>query len=313
MVARYGAQDLTPVSAVELEFYVFDQQGRAPGGLADEGVLDLADLDRLEPFLAELEARCGEIGLTTGAALSEGGGGQVEVNLPHSPDPLEVADHAMMFRQVVRGVAQSQGLRVTFMALPKLDAPGNGQHVHLSVLDGNGANIFDNGAEQGTQALRHAIGGVLAQMPDAALLFAPHGNSHRRLHNGFAPSTVAWAYDSRFAAVRVPSGPPPARRIEHRVAGADANTYLVLAAILRAVLDGLSQKTDPPEPCDHQIEGPALPVGWVRTRDVFAQSPAMQSLMGEAHGLYVALRDQEMARIDAEMSELERKTLGSAL
>ncbi|MEO1550639.1 MAG: glutamine synthetase family protein [Pseudomonadota bacterium] len=313
LCARARDMGLTVVSAVELEFYVFNGK-HAPQGLAAEGVLDLADLSVLEPFLADIEQACATIGISTGAVLSEGGGGQVEINLPHSPDPLAVADQALLFRQVVRGVAQAHGLQASFMAVPREGSPGNGQHVHLSLLDGSGRNVFDDGSEAGSDLLGFAIAGVLDQMSQASLILAPHGNSHRRLHRGHAPSHTNWAYDSRFAAVRVPSGAPAARRLEHRVAGADANTYLVLAAILNGVLDGIEARTAPPAPFQEGANGPPLPLGWVRARDAFAGSQIMKILMGdEAHGLFLALRDQEAARMEAPISNLERTTLMGAL
>ncbi|MDP4990506.1 MAG: glutamine synthetase, partial [Marivita lacus] len=127
------------------------------------------------------------------------------------------------------------GFAASFMAKPYPDYSGSGMHTHFSVLDEQGNNVFDDGGPRGTDMLHHAIAGCLNGMYDSTLLFAPHWNSFDRLVPGaHAPTGIAWAYENRTAAIRVPSGSASARRIEHRVAGGDVNPYLTLAAILGA-------------------------------------------------------------------------------
>ncbi|MEZ5715920.1 MAG: hypothetical protein R3D85_12565 [Paracoccaceae bacterium] len=128
-------------------------------------------------------------------------------------------------------------MAATFMARPFYDDAGSGMHVHFSVLDAEGNNIFDDGTAKGSALLRHAVQGCLKALHGSTLIFAPHANSYDRLVPGaHAPTGIAWAYDNRTAAIRVPGGAPAARRIEHRVAGGDINPYLVLAVILGAAL-----------------------------------------------------------------------------
>ena len=149
------------------------------------------------------------------------------------PDPLKAADDALYFKRFVKGIARKYELAASFMAKPFLDRAGNGFHVHFSLLDRDGKNVFDNGTADGSEVMRHAVGGILSLMRASSLVFAPHRNSYRRLTpNAHVASEVGWGYETRAAAVRIPGGANAARRIEHRVAGADANPYLVLAAVL---------------------------------------------------------------------------------
>ena len=136
------------------------------------------------------------------------------------------------FRPMRRLPKTGRGFAATFMSKTYGDRAGSGFHVHFSLLDRNGVNVFDDGTEAGSDIMRYAVAGLLAAMPESTLLFAPHMNSYRRLRPGsHAPSAVAWGYENRTAAIRIPGGSLKARRIEHRVAGSDANPYLVLAGI----------------------------------------------------------------------------------
>src|SRR5690606_2846670 len=141
-------------------------------------------------------------------------------------------DQATMLKRVIKGAARKHGLDATFMAKPYGDCSGNGMHVHFSILDKDGKNIFAGSDARGSDALRHAIAGLLSTMPEAAAVFAPNFDSYRRFMPGsHAPTRVAWGYDNRTAALRVPESDLIATRIEHRVPGADANPYLAIAAM----------------------------------------------------------------------------------
>ncbi|MEM9129605.1 MAG: glutamine synthetase, partial [Pseudomonadota bacterium] len=159
---------------------------------------------------------------------------------------------------------------------PFADDAGNGMHVHFSVLDANGANIFDDGSAKGTETLRYAINGCLNAMRDCTLLFAPHSGSYDRLVPGaHAPTGVAWAYENRTAAIRVPGGAPAARRIEHRVAGGDTNPYLVFAAILGAAINGIEDATLAPDPITgnaYDLSLEQLAPVWSTAVDIFKTS-----------------------------------------
>ncbi len=275
VVERYRARGLTPVVAVELEFFLIDDSTRnlqvpiSPrSGKRRKAaeILSIRALDAFDEFFTDLYDACDAMDIPADTAISEAGLGQFEINLMHSPDALKAADDAWLFKMLVKGLARRYGFAASFMAKPYDDYAGSGMHAHFSVLDTQGRNIFDNGAEDGTPALHHAIAGCLAAMQESALVYAPHLNSYDRLVPGaHAPTGLAWAYENRTAAIRVPSGAPAARRIEHRVSGGDVNPYLAVAAILGAALNGIEDETDPPPAVSgnaYDLDLPQIPTTW---------------------------------------------------
>jgi len=199
--------------------------------------------------LAAIQNACAQQGVPAGAASAEYAPGQFEVNLRHVADPVLAADHACLLRRIVKNVARSKGCDATFMSKPYAQESGSGLHIHLSLQDGAGANFFDEGRSGGDARLRHAIGGLQATMAEAMALFAPTINAYRRFApDQFVPVTRDWSYDNRSTAFRVPAAGGKARRIEHRISGAEANPYLVLAAVLAGVRHGLEGEIDPGPP-----------------------------------------------------------------
>ncbi len=286
IVAQLDARGLRAVTATELEFYLIDDSGatfqppaspisgrRAMGS----ATLSMRMLDEFNAFFDALYAGCEAMGISADTATSEAGPGQFEISLAHGADPLRMADDTWLFKILVRRLARAHGMAASFMAKPYADASGNGLHLHASMLDAEGRNIFDNGGPEGTPALRHAIAGVLAAMPGSTLVFAPHANSYNRLvPHAHAPTGVAWAYENRTASVRVPVGAPQARRLEHRVAGGDVNPYLLMTAVLGAMLAGIEAEAEPPAPItgDAYAQGlPQIPDSWQAALDLFATSP----------------------------------------
>ena len=322
VAARFAARGLTPVVATELEFYLVDpNEARArpltPLPEAHEGAGDtiycLQELANVGPFLDDVYAMAEACGVAVDAAISESGPGQYEFNLVHGPDLLRVADDTVFFKQIVKNVARRHGLAASFMAKPYANHSGSGLHVHFSLLDGEGRNVFDDGTPAGTDLMRHAVAGLLEAMHDSTLVFAPHRNSSRRLRPGtLAPTTAAWGYENRTAAVRIPGGPNPARRIEHRVSGADANPYLVLAAILAAALDGIEAGNAPPEPTQgnvYKAAGRAIPPDWRQAIETFETSELMARLFpADFITMFATCKRQELAVFEAEISELEYRS-----
>jgi glutamine synthetase len=168
------------------------------------------------------------------------------------PDALAACDHAVLLRRLIRGVAARQGLAATFMAKPFADADGSGMHVHVSMLDRDGRNVFapvPPAAQPDAYAapLRHAIAGMLAALPESLAVFCPNANSYRRIRPGcFAPIAPNWGSNHRGVAIRIPVADDRNIRFEHRPAGADCNPYLAVAAILAAAHHGISQRLEPP-------------------------------------------------------------------
>lgn len=318
VMERYQEAGLTPVVATELEFFLIDDSGRhlrvppSPrSGKRRTGgeVLSLRALDAFDQFFTTLYDACEAMDIPADTAISEAGPGQFEINLMHQPDPLKAADDAWFFKMLVKGIARQYGFAGSFMAKPYETFSGNGMHMHFSILDQRGRNIFDNGGEEGTEALRHAVAGCLRAMPGSTLLFAPHENSYDRLvPNAHAPTGIGWAYENRTAAIRIPSSGPKARRIEHRVAGGDVNPYLTVAAVLGAALNGILDRLEAPEPFkgnayDQKLD--QLPATWGAAIDAFHECAEMRRIFS-SHLIenFVMTKRQELHYM-AELSDEE--------
>jgi glutamine synthetase len=257
VVAQCRAAGLHPVMACELEFYLLDPRRSADGAITlgalpgrtparRAGNLSLEAVEEMAGFLNRVDGAAAQQELPVCGSVAEYGVGQYEVNLRHIADPLLAADQAVLLKRLVKGVARSLGMEATFMAKPFMAEPGSGLHVHVSVIDEAGRNRF--GVADGAALLRHGIGGMQALMYDSMALFAPNFNSQRRFLGPFVPSSQDWGHNNRSVAFRVPLGGGQSRRIEHRVAGADASPHLALAAILAALLHGITHRLESSEP-----------------------------------------------------------------
>lgn len=308
VVDRFKAHGLTPVVAVELEFFLIDDSGRklqvpvSPrSGKRRKAAetLSIRALDAFDTFFTDLYEACEEMDIPADTAISEAGLGQFEVNLMHCDDALRAADDAWLFKMLVKGLARRHGFAASFMAKPYEDYAGSGLHTHFSVLDTEGRNIFDDGGPLGTEILRHAVAGCLGAMSGSTLIFAPHWNSYDRLvPDAHAPTGICWGYENRTAAVRIPSGSSRARRIEHRVAGGDVNPYLMLAAILGAALNGIEARTEPPAPITgnaYALDLPQVPTTWVDAIHAFETCPEIASIFApELIRNFVLTKRQEL-------------------
>ncbi len=319
---RYAAIGLTPALGVELEFYLVDSGHTgglkiAPRGADESGwrgwqidAVGLGEIHDYEPILREMMATAKAQEITLETLISESGPGQFEVTLKYSTDALRVADSATLFKRTIKHVARKHGLTATFMAKPYGQWAGSGMHVHMSVLDKTGANIFVGTEERAAPVLYHALGGVIAAMPDTMLTLAPHANSYRRFAPGVhAPTYGDWGHDNRMAAVRVITSDPPASRIEHRVAGADCNPYLAFASYLGSALAGIENMTDPgPETFgNHRSpEAPPLPIAWSGAVDKFAESKHIAGIFGaEFQKVFTACKRQEISEFRKRISDVE--------
>ena len=319
VVERYKARGLTPVIATELEFYLCDPSDDRPQApqspvtgkrLDSDGVLSLDELQHFDAFLNDVYDACAAQGIPADAAISENGAGQFEINLLHVDDPLKAADDAVLFKRLVRGVARKHGFAATFMAKPYGDRAGSGFHVHFSMLDENGNNVFDNGGEEGTPLMLNAVAGLLATMQENSLTFAPHENSYRRLMPGaHAPTGVAWGYENRTAAIRIPGGSHKARRIEHRVAGADANPYLVLTSILGGALLGIESELVPTPAIvgdAYRLDLPHLALDWASAIEAFEDGKHVAEIFSaQLQTMLVECKTQELKRFARQVTDFE--------
>jgi glutamine synthetase len=207
-------------------------------------------------------------------------------------------------------VAAKHDLIASFMAKPFEEEAGNGMHVHCSVLDESGVNIFDDGTDMGTPQLHNAIAGCLLNMADSVAIFAPSYNSYRRFQPGcHAPTFPSWGYENRTVAVRVPAGSHAARRLEHRVAGADANPYLLFAVLLSAMLDGIEQNLSPGNPITgdgYAQEEATLPVYMTDAVRLFSESDVIRNALGpELQRIFTLTKEQEIAEFRRRITTLE--------
>ncbi len=295
VIDKFNELGLRLVVAFELEFYLLaGKSGERGEPLTSETadatqVYSMNDVEDFSVFLDEVATTCAAQGIITGAMSGEYAPGQFEINLQHE-EPLAATDRCILFRRVVQCVARKQGYRATFMAKPCPGNAGSGLHLHISLLDESGNNVFDGGGDYGshecaTDTLRHAIGGLKAGMAESMAIFAPNVNSYHRFVPGiFVPVTPCWGYENRSVAMRIPKGPAAARRIEHRVAGADANPYLTLAAILAGIHHGITHQIDPGQPAignaGKQVD-PDLPLDIARALKYCRESEVLAHYFGQ--------------------------------
>ncbi|MDR5905530.1 glutamine synthetase family protein [Franzmannia qiaohouensis] len=324
VLGRFTAAGLTPVVAVELEFYLVDRSRDALGSAqppcspttgeraSQSQLYSINELDEYAEFLEDIQAAAAAQQLPLDTALKECAPGQFEINLTHCDDVLKACDSSVLLKRLIKGVAIQHGFEATFMAKPYGDEAGNGTHVHISLLDAHGRNVFAAADDDplGTPALGHAVAGLLALMPASMAIFAPNINSFRRFQPGlYVPMAPTWGYDNRSVAVRIPSGPNTARRIEHRVAGADVNPYLLLATLLASIDHGLRQQLTPPPPIEgnayDQCE-PSLTNSWQQALTLLGEDEVLTEALGEQFlHVYLANRQAERDQAMQAVSQLE--------
>jgi len=299
VLQRFAGLGLRPVVAFELEFYLFAADQLQPPHSPLTGqrnhttqVYSLEDVEDFALYLDEVVSTCALQGVTTGAISAEYSPGQFEINLKHSDHPMEAADHCVLFRRAVQGIARKRGYRATFMAKPRVENSGNGLHLHVSLLDQQGNNVFDGKGEYGTlqcvsEALAYSIGGLTDIMAESMGIFAPNINSYDRfVPNTYTPVTASWGFENRSVAIRIPKSPGAARRIEHRVAGADANPYLTLAAILAGMYHGITRQISPGPPSEGNagsVSDSDIPFDLTEAQTRSRQSRVLSDCLGEKY------------------------------
>ena len=318
---------LRVVVATELEFYLLeDSEGSVPKprlgkilgtNLQQQGTqyCNPEDMAEFDGFLEAVRLACVEQDIPATTAHLEFAPGQFEINLHHVDDVLTACDHAVLLKRLVKGVAADQGMGATFMAKPFADQPGNGLHIHISVYDSDGNNIFvDPGSGETPpigEKLRHAIGGLADIMSQCSAIFAPNANSYRRLRPGcYAPLSPNWGYNHRNVSLRIPVSDAKNLRIEHRVAGADANPYLVLACVLAGIHHGLTNNCEPgPFVAEGTLlegEEITLPTSWPGALDTFEEGENLPPYLGEEFcKLFAIIRRDEYNKFNSVVSNVD--------
>jgi glutamine synthetase len=314
VLERFRPLGLTPVVAIELEFYLIDrelterglpQPPRSPLTGRREyrtQINSMLDIDACSAVLADIDRACHVQDVPSTTSLAEYGPGQYEVNLLHVADALKACDQAARFRRIVKCVARHHGMDATFLAKPYEDMAGSGLHVHVNLVDGSGRNVFADENPLGSALMRHAAAGLLDTMAEGMAIFAPQANSWRRFRReAYVPLTADWSVNNRGAALRVPVSGAATRRREPRVAGADANPYLVTSWVLGGILKGLAEEKEPPPPVDGNLykdgvaRGETLPAYWPAALDRFEASSFARELLGERlHHLFAQVKRSEL-------------------
>ena len=324
VIDRFAADGLVPVVACELEYYLVDARRTASGKIqlppspltgdraTQHQVYGLREVEEASGFLRDLWASADAMGIPLEGAISEYAPGQLELTLKHHADALRAADDAVLYKRAAKGVALRHGCEATFMAKPFADLAGSGMHLHVSVNDKAGKNIFASDKPEGEPVLAHAVGGMKKLLGDSMAIYAPNANSYRRFKaNSYAPVAPTWGVNNRTVSFRVPAGAPNTRHIEHRVAGADAHPALALAALLAAVHYGITNKVDPGPAIVGdgyaQAEGgEKIPTNWFAATDRFAESAILKDYLGERFvRMYSIVKRVEQDRFQSMIPDID--------
>ncbi len=317
IVGRFAEFNMTPVGAVEVEFFLMDREAafagtpRAPKSLTNGArpqhyqAYHLQDLDDFAPFFQDLYAYADIQGLPAKTLISEYAPGQMEIVLRHRADVLKACDEGIMLKRLIKAAADKHGLVATFMAKPYSEWTGSGMHIHVSLADEAGKNLFAAADPTENQLLLNALGGLKASMAESMLIFAPNANSYRRFRrNSYAPVSASWGINNRTVSLRIPAGAPETCHIEHRPAGADANPYLVMASILAGMHYGISEKLDPGAPVTgngYEKRAKYIPGNWFEAIDAFWRASILKDYFGKDFvDTFCTLKEVEADRFFAE-------------
>lgn len=328
-IERFTAKNLFPVLAFELEFYLLAAEkdvlgkpmaARLPlSGTASKQnhVYSVAVLDQFEPFIDALYRAAAAQNLPVETIISEYAPGQYELTLHHQTQGLRAADDLVMLKRLVRGLALRHGMRANFMAKPFARHVGSGMHLHASLADQSGRNLFADVQNDLAPMLRHAIGGLQHNMADSMLTFAPNLNSWRRFsRNSYAPTSPTWGRNNRSVAIRVPAGDPANRHLEHRSPGVDANPYLVASTVLAGMYDGIENRLEPDAESSAYSDDTAttLPCDWRAAIDTAAASEFLKDALGaRMASVFVALKRAELRFFSGEVTDEEFAYYGDVI
>jgi glutamine synthetase len=321
VVERFGDLKLTPVTAVELEFYFISpdrdengvpQPAASPRNGRPEAagkVLSLDKMDEFGPVISAIEVSCKAQNLPISTMISEYGPGQFEINLEHCDDPVKACDDAVLLRRCITSMARANGLDATFMSVPFAGQSGSGMHIHASLADETG-NIFDPARKDSDAELSASIAGLRDIHAEAMAIFAPNLNVYRRyIADNFTPVTTDWGENNRSVAFRLPSGPASARRMEHRAAGAEANPYLVMAAVLAGIHHGLTNRLDAGEKSTGNVGAEVdeqLPLNLWRALDATRDAKILPGYFGTNYcRIYAEVKQAEFAAFMETISKQE--------
>jgi len=321
----YADKGWKPIVAPEMEFYLTkrsddpDYPLQAPigrSGRQETGrqSFSIDAANEFDPLFEDMYDWCELQGLDLDTLIHEEGTAQMEINFRHG-DALDLADQIVVFKRTMREAALKHNVAATFMAKPMTGEPGSAMHLHQSIVDiKTGKNIFSNADGSMSELFLHHIGGLQKLIPEALPLFAPNVNSFRRfLPDTSAPVNVEWGEENRTVGLRVPDSTPDNRRVENRLAGADANPYLALAASLLCGYIGMVEGLKP----SAQVKGRGyerrnlrLPLTIEAALECMESSKTLEKYLGDKfiRG-YVAVKRAEHENFKRVISSWEREFL----
>ena len=323
VLAAYAEKGLKPVVAPEIEFYLVEQNvdpdfplkpptGRSGRPVSSGQAYSIAGVNEYDELIDDIYHFAEGQGLEIDTLIHEEGVSQLEINLRHG-GPLELADQVFLFKRTIREAALKHDKYATFMAKPMQGQPGSAMHLHQSIVDGNGANVFSAPDGSETEAFRHFIGGMQALVPAALVMMAPYVNSYRRLAPDMGcPVNTEWGYDNRTTAFRVPPSDPSGRRVENRLPSSDANPYLAIAASLACGLIGMEQRIEPSASTQETVNEGAitLPRSLLDALSLLEAEPRLKDALGHQFvNAYVAVKHSEFETFMQVISPWEREFL----
>ncbi len=323
VIELYRAEGLFPIVAPELEFYLVARNtdpdlplkppiGRSGRAETSRQAYSIDAVNEFDPLFEDVYDYCGKMRLNVDTLIHELGAGQMEINFFHA-DPLSLADEVFFFKRTVREAAMRHDMYATFMAKPIAGEPGSAMHIHQSIVDADGQNIFSKADGSASDKFFHYIGGMQKYIPPAMALVAPYVNSYRRLAKyTAAPINIEWGYDNRTVGIRSPISGPEARRVENRVIGSDANPYIAMAMTLACGYLGMQQKLKPTDEMKGDAYGSpfALPRSLGEALDWLRNEPALADILGkEFITVYAEVKEIEYAEFMKVISPWEREHL----
>jgi glutamine synthetase len=319
----YDEQGWKPLVAPELEFYLTAKNidpnlpltspiGRSGRSETSRQVYSIDAVNEFDPLFEDIYDYCDMMNLDVDTLIHEIGAGQMEINFQHG-DPLGLADKVFYFKRTLREAALKHDMYATFMAKPMGGEPGSAMHVHQSVVDDEGRNIFSNPDGTPAKIFHHYIGGLQRYMPSAMAIVAPYVNSYRRIvRHTAAPINLQWGIDNRTVGFRVPVSGAQDRRVENRVIGADANPYLALAVTLACGYLGMLDQIEPTA----MVEGSAynmkveLPQGLSEALQLLRCDAKLRHVLGDRFiDVYAAIKELEHQEFMTVISPWEREHL----
>lgn len=308
-IERANAMGLTIMCGTELEFYLLDPETKQP---VEKGiqVYSLARAAQNEYVLGPIRQMINEMDIPIEQSNPEYAAGQAEVNIRYG-EALESADRVIMFRNLVKELAQTKGLLATFMAKPFIDQSGNGFHTHYSMWK-DGKNLFADHGKLSRMGLAF-LAGLQKRMAEITLAGSTTPNAMRRRRPyTFCPTAANWGYDNRTVGLRVLEGADSAVRIEKRDAAADCNPYYLLACDIAAGLDGIEQGLEPTAPCLGDGYAPGaeglglLPTDLAGAVALAEGSEFMKEVLGEErHAILVQQAKREIEFVAAQVTQVE--------